>query len=180
MCAASRTGCLRPLTWHERLARSLLLSLAGLLGWLLAAPSLHARGIYEWREVNGTAVYSQWPRRPGEGTASRTLELDRTTGAQQEAATREPAPKLPAAPTARRAPAGVGAGVAAAQAAVQRAEHAWRAGLAPRPGERQHLVNGHSRLTGAYFHRIHALERAVADAHAALQKASAARDTLAP
>ena len=179
-CTASRTDSLRSSTWRGRLTRCLSLSLAGLVGWLLTAPSLHARGVYEWREANGTAAYSQWPPRPGDGTVVRTLELDRPTAAQRAEATREPAPDLPAAPTARRAPAGAGEGVATALAALQRAEHARRTGQAPLPGERQHLVDGHSRLTNAYFDRIHALETAVSDARAALQRASAARNNLAP
>ena len=99
--AARRTKYLRTPTWHARLARWLLLALAGFLVWLLTAPPVHAQTLYQWREANGAAVYSQWPPRDGEGIAVHALELSQLTGVQRAAATRVTVRGLPAAHAAR-------------------------------------------------------------------------------
>lgn len=160
--------------------RWLMLALMGFLLWLLTAPTVRAQALYEWRELNGTSVYSQVPPAAGEGTVVRKLALSELAGAQRATAARDGAQSLPATHAAHRARDGADERVAHALAALQRAERTLRAQQAPRPGERQHLVNGHSRLTSSYFDRIHALETAVAEARAALQAAYVARDTLVP
>lgn len=136
----------RPPWWSAgRLGRVLLLTLAGLLLWLLTAPSLQA-------------------------------------GPQQVGAADVAVQGLPAVQKAGGPRTQVEADLAItrAQAALQQARRALSAGQTPLPGERQHLVNGHSRLTSAYFDRIHGLEKGVTDARAALQASYAARDALVP
>ena len=100
--------------------------------------------------------------------------------AQRATAARVGVQSLPQTHAARRALAAADKRVERALAALQRAERTLRTQQAPRPGERQHLVNGHSRLTSAYFERIHALETAVGAARAELQAAYAVRDALVP
>ena len=136
--------------------------------------------LYEWREASGTAVYPQWPPRAGEGALVRTLDLNPPADAQRATAERVALQSSPAAPASPRVQASAAGVVGHALAALQRAERIMGARKAPRPGERQHLVNGHSRLTSAYFDRIHALQAAVAAARAGLRAAYAARDALVP
>ncbi len=162
------------------LARFSLLALVGFLLWLLTAPSLHAQALYEWRETDGRSVYSQWPPPASKGIVVRKLELNQLKGLQRATAARVAVQSLPAAHAAHRAQSRADNRVALALAALQRAEYTLRAQQVPRPDERQHLVNGHSRLTNAYFERIHALETAVGAARAELQAAYAARDALLP
>ncbi len=68
--------------------------------------------------------------------------------------------------------------VARALDALLAAERALRHGQQPLPGERRHLVDGHSRLTSAYFERLQALQTAVDKARSELQSAYAVRDAL--
>lgn len=168
----------KPVTRRQgRLGHGLLLVALGVLVWLGSAPTAHAQVLYEWREPGGTIVYSQMPPRPSDGVLLRSLKL-----AEMPAAERGPAARVVTA----SAPPGDGraawqradARVAAALASVRAAESAAREGQQPRPGERRHLVNGHSRLTQAYFERVSALGAGTAQARAALQAAYAARDAL--
>lgn len=129
-----------------RPARVSLLTLAGLLLWLLTAPALQA-GPQHWAAADATVQGLP---------ATRAASAGPRTQAEADLA------------------------VTQAQAALQQARRALSAGQAPLPGERQHLVNGHSRLTSTYFDRIHRLEKAVADARAALQASYSARDALVP
>ena len=152
----------------------------GFLLWLLTAPALHAQALYEWREADGTSVYSQWPPPAGKGTVVRKLELNQLKGLQRATAARVTVQSLPAAHAAHRAQSRADNRVALALAALQRAEYRLRVQQVPRPDERQHLVDGHSRLTNVYFERIHALETAVGAARAELQAAYDARDALLP
>ena len=157
----------------------ILLALLGLVVWLLSAPVLHAQTLYEWRQPDGTTVYSQWPPRSGQDIAVRTLDERELSGAQRAAAVRVGAQSLPPAHAANRALASSDLRIDQDLAALQRAERALRTGQVPRAGERQHLVNGHSRLTQAYFTRVSALESGVAQARATLRAAYATRDALA-
>jgi hypothetical protein len=61
-----------------------------------------------------------------------------------------------------------------AQNALQQAEQNLQAGLEPLPGERLGLVNGHTRLSPAYWARVRGLRLAVEEAHDRLDRATAA------
>jgi hypothetical protein len=65
-----------------------------------------------------------------------------------------------------------------AQAALERAEVALQNGRTPRSGERLGIVGGGSRLTQAYFDRIHNLELGVEQANRRVDKAYDARNEL--
>lgn len=173
-------GCRLRLTASDRVARRSLLALVGFLLWLLTAPALHAQALYEWREADGTSVYSQWPPPAGSGTVVRKLELNQLTGPLRATASRVAVQSLPVAHAAHRAQSRADSRVALALAALQRSEYRLRVQQVPRPDKRQHLVDGHSRLTSVYFERIQALETAVGAARAELQAAYAARDALLP
>ena len=164
---------------RSRLAHWLLVTIAALMLWLLSAPKLHAQTLYEWREPGGSVAYSQAPPRPQDGVLLRRIDLPTLVPDARRAATRvlahSSAPQTTAAVSLRRAD----ASVSKALAALQAAERALRHGQVPQPGERRHLVNGHSRLTQAYFDRISALEAAVTSARDALAAAYTARDNLA-
>ena len=159
--------------WPVRAGLALLLGVSG-------APALQAQTLYEWHERNGTVVYSQFPPAPKEGAAPRTIRLQDLAGPERATALRVAAQSVPAASPGRRPLALADARVGRAVSGLQRAEQALRGGQSPRPGERQHLVNGHSRLTKAYFDRIAGLEAQVARARAEVQAAYAQRDALVP
>ena len=156
-----------------------MLALLGLVIWLLSAPVLHAQALYEWRQPDGTTAYLQWPPRSGQGISVRSLDEGELSGARH-AAVRVGAQSLSPAHAANRTLANVDQRVEHSLAALQWAERALRSGQVPRAGERQHLVNGHSRLTQPCFDRISALESNVAQARTSLQAAHASRDALAP
>jgi hypothetical protein len=65
-----------------------------------------------------------------------------------------------------------------ALAGVQKAEKNLKSGRTPLPGERRGNVGGGSRLTQAYFDRIHQLELSVKEAKQRLDKAYQARNDL--
>jgi hypothetical protein len=146
--------------------------------WLSSGAALHAQTLYEWREPGGTVVYSQL--RPEDGSSVRTLVLRDLSGPSRTTALRVAVQSAPASLSARRALAVADGRVDRAIDRLQRAERAVRAGQEPLPGERQHLVNGHSRLTRAYFDRISLLENDVTQARAELQAAYAERDAVLP
>lgn len=170
-------GRLRLLVRRWRQWHGLLLAALGVLIWLATAPTAHAQVLYEWREHGGTVVYSQMPPRPADGVLLRSLKLAEMPAADQATAARIVAASAPPGDN-RDAWQRADARVAAALASLQIAERTARAGQEPRPGERLHLVNGHSRLTRAYFDRLSALDGAIAQARAALQTAYAERDAL--
>lgn len=149
----------------------------GVLIWLATVPTAHAQVLYEWREPGGTVVYSQMPPRPTDGVLLRSLKLAEMPAADQPTAARVASASAPPGDS-RAAWQAADARLTAALASVQAAERAAREGQRPRAGERRHLVNGHSRLTRAYFDRLSALDAATAQARAALQAAYAARDAL--
>jgi hypothetical protein len=62
--------------------------------------------------------------------------------------------------------------VVAAKDQLQQAEQALQAGLTPLPGERLGIVNGHTRLSPAYWQRIDKLRLAVEDAQDRLERAT--------
>lgn len=65
-----------------------------------------------------------------------------------------------------------------AQQQLATAERELEVGRTPLPGERRGNVNGHSRLTQAYFARIAALEQKVEEARQQLNEANVASRTL--
>lgn len=156
-----------------------MLVVLGCLIWLISAPSVHAQALYEWREPGGTIAYSQLPPRPEDGVLLRSLTLAELPPAGRAAAERVGAMAAPAGEGRVAAWQRADARVGAALARLQAAERAVRLGQQPRDGERRHLVNGHSRLSRAYFDRLAALEAEVARARDALQAAYAGRDALA-
>ena len=168
-----------PVRRRSRLAHWLFVTISALMLWLLSAPRLQAQTLYEWREPGGSVAFSQVPPRPQDGVLLRRIELPTLVPDARRTATRvlahSSAPQTTAAASLRRAD----ASVSKALTALQAAERAMRHGQAPRPGERRHLVNGHSRLTQLYFDRISALEGAVTGARDVLAAAYTARDNLA-
>ena len=115
-----------------------------------------------------------------EGATTRAIHLHDLTGTERATAVRVAAQSLPVAPPDQWPLALADARVGRAVSSLQRAEQALRSGQSPKPGERRHLVNGHSRLTRAYFDRISSSEAEVARARAELQAAYAERDGLIP
>jgi len=154
-------------------------ALAAVLGaalGLTAAPAVQAQEVLQWRQPDGTTVYSALPPAVG-ASAVREVHLAATpasaVAAQTTMASSDPTGATPS--ELRDAD----TQVARAHDALAQAERAVRAGQEPLPGERQRLVNGHSRLKSAYFDRIAALESAVARARAALRAAQSQRAALA-
>lgn len=143
---------------------------------LLGAPAAQAQQVLQWRQPDGTVAYSALPP-SAPARAVRELQLTASSAptATRPAAAAGDAP-VGATPRELR---DADAQVARARTALAQAEQAVRSGQEPLPGERQRLVNGHSRLTSAYFDRIAALEAAVARARAALRAAQAQRAALA-
>lgn len=68
--------------------------------------------------------------------------------------------------------------IISADKALVRSEKALQQGRTPLPGERTGKVGGGSRLTEAYFQRVHGLEAAVEQAKQRLDLAYAARNAL--
>lgn len=143
-------------------------------------PNVHAQTLYEWRAADGSTVYSQSPPEPGQGTVSRTLQLQDLDGLERATMLRVAARSANAADPLPQALRGADTRINHAITALMSAERALRTGQSPKAGERQHLVNGHSRLKQVYFDRIKALESRVVQARAELQAAYAARDALKP
>ena len=154
--------------------------------WLFAllavasGPALRAQTLYEWREPNGTVVYSQLAPLLKEGATTHAIHLHDLTGPERATAVRVAAQSLPVVPPDQRPLALADARVGRAVSGLQRAEQTLRGGQSPKPGERHHLVNGHSRLTQAYFDRIAGFEAQVARARVEVQLAYAQRDALVP
>lgn len=160
------------------LRHALVLSLLGIVLWVTTAPVAHAQELYEWREAGGTTVYSQTPPRPSQGVVQRRLKLADWPADQRAAATRALVRSAPPGDAKATALQHADARLTAALARAQAAERALALGQEPRPGEHRHLVNGHSRLTQAYFERLKSLEVTATRERASLQAAYAARDAL--
>lgn len=163
----------RALFARSRVWHAVMLVALGLLIWLVSVPTVHAQELYEWQEPGGTVVYSQLPPRPWDGVLLRRLKIAELPDVDRPAAARL---------AAVGAPANDGrddAKVAAALTLLQSKERSARDGQRPRAGERLHLVDGHSRLSRAYFDRLALLDTAVVRARDALQAAYAERDALA-
>lgn len=149
--------------------------------WLSIASGLHAQTLYEWRDANGTTVYSQLPPDAGLPGPVRVVVLPDLPPPQRAAAARMLVQSGPPAQDERRiALEQADARVQRAVEALQQAERALRQGQEPAPGERQGLADGHSRLTSAYFERLAELQGRIDRQRAELQAAYAARDALLP
>jgi hypothetical protein len=146
----------------------------------LAPASALAEHIYKYRMPDGTILY----------TDSESGFTDQYTKGKLEETLTEPSPapeEVDAAMQARRqaqaqnaneAAAAQANGVNAAYAmviaarqALQNAEQVLQAGLEPLPGERLGLVNGHTRLSPAYWARIRGLRLDVESAQDRLNRA---------
>lgn len=164
----------------EMRARGAFRALWSLGAGVFMLAGVHAQTLYEWRASDGSTVYSQSPPDPGQGIVSRTLKLQDLDGPERATALRVAARSANAADPLPQALRSADDRIGQAIIALKNAEQALRTGQSPKAGERQHLVNGHSRLKQVYFDRIKALESRVAQARAELQAAYAARDALKP
>jgi hypothetical protein len=167
-------------------AHAALLCLLVLLasGGAVAASASDAVKVYEWREANGVASYSQAP--PPAGTPGVTsLEVDtRHFTPAQAAAIKSYLAGLDAAQIAdaeryRQQVDAADQVVAAALQELTNAEAAFSQGRAPQPGDRVGNAGGGSRLRPEYFARQKALEHAVERARANLATAYRMRDQAA-
>ena len=91
--------------------------------WLFAllavasGPALRAQTLYEWREPNGTVVYSQLAPLLKEGATTRAIHLHDLSGPERATAVRVAAQSLPVAPPDQR-PLGLQMPVSAAPSAA--------------------------------------------------------------
>jgi hypothetical protein len=161
-------------------AHAALLCLLVLLasGGAVAASASDAVKVYEWREANGVASYSQAP--PPAGTPGVTsLEVDtRHFTPAQAAAIKSYLAGLDAAQIADAERYRQQVDAAALQE-LTNAEAAFSQGRAPQPGDRVGNAGGGSRLRPEYFARQKALEHAVERARANLATAYRMRDQAA-
>jgi len=144
-------------------------AMASVLLGLAAMPAL-GQHIYRYRMPDGTTLY----------TDSQSGYTDRYIKGKLEETLTEPSPTPPEVEDAMRANSasrarnandaaaarvqGVNAAyamVTEARQALQNAEAALQAGLEPLPGERLGIVDGHTRLSPAYWARVRGLRLAV-------------------
>ena len=156
------------------------LALVLLLGALWTAPAI-AQHVYKYRMPDGTILY----------TDSRSAFTDQYIKGKLEETLTEPAPTPQAVDQAMRArneasaqhaseaaqaaASGVDAAyamVVAARQELQQAEQTLQAGLEPLPGERLGLVDGHTRLSPAYWARVDNLRAGVENARDRLDRAT--------
>jgi hypothetical protein len=167
-------------------AHAALLCLLVLLasGGAVASPASDAVKVYEWREANGVASYSQAP--PPAGTPGvRSLEVDtRRFTPAQAAAIKSYLAGLDAAKSAeaegyRHQVDAADQAVATALRNLGSAEAAFSQGRVPLQGDRVGNAGGGSRLRPEYFSRQKVLEHAVERARANLATAYRMRDQTA-
>jgi hypothetical protein len=162
-----------------RIARIVVAS--ALLG-LATAPAL-AEHVYKYQMPDGTILYTdsmsgftdQYTKGKLEETLIEPTPSPEDTNAAMAA--RSAARAKYAQEAAQASAKGVNAAVAMvndAQQALQQAEQALQAGLEPLPGERLGLVNGHTRLSPAYWARVRGLRLAVEEARDRLDRAMTA------
>jgi len=139
--------------------------------------------IYKSTAPNGEVTYAWHPERGAirvERIVVETLSLEQRRAAMHLRVEEQNAERQTVANT-RLLEAqwrGVDREIGNAIAGVQQAEAALAEGREPRAGERLGKQGGGSRLTQAYFDRIHRLERAVEQARARLDHAYQARNAL--
>ena len=145
---------------------------------LLASPYLRAEVMFEWRETDGTVVYSDQRPTAAQGEITRTLTVKNLSDGNRAALVRLGSQTVPAEHPFRQMLVNADNTVAQAVTHLQQAESALQRGQVPQPGERSGLVNGHSRLNSTYFERIILLEAQVQEARLKMQSAYAQRDEL--
>jgi hypothetical protein len=140
--------------------------------------------VYIWTEPDGVTSYSQERPPAGQPFVTREVPTSTLTPAQRAAVQSQLARQgASAAADAGRFRSRVERADQKIDAAVRRlagAEQAVRNGREPQPGERIGLAGGGSRLRADYFDRQKALEQAVLDARAGLDKAYRDRLALTP
>ncbi|MCG6873751.1 MAG: hypothetical protein LJE97_01545 [Betaproteobacteria bacterium] len=158
------------------------IALAWSLLGLAATPAL-AQHVYKYRMPDGTTLY----------TDSQSGFTDQYIKGKLEETLAEPAPaptEVDAAMRARREARAMNASDAAkaqasgadsaygmlvaARQALQNAEQALQAGLEPLPGERLGIVDGHTRLSPAYWARVRKLREDVEAARDRVDRATSA------
>lgn len=147
-----------------------------------SAVTAHAESLYKWRGKNGVVTYSQTAPQGVDASAVETVNVTTLTPAQQRAALtllrkderagNEYARKL------EQSWKHVDAKISVALRDLHKAEAALKTGRAPQPGERLGNAGGGSRLTQAYFDRLHALEKKIDQARLALDNAYQERNAL--
>lgn len=154
-----RPGCAAACGWGWRIAIAALIA--------SATGIARAGTIYEFRACDGPVEYAQQAPEHDCGAPVRRFPW--------HAAVVFPAPANVDVASAAEAGAVTStdpsARVAHARLELRRAIAAQRNGQEPLPGERQHLVNGHSRLRQAYFDRLRSLQAAVDHARRVLDAA---------
>jgi hypothetical protein len=158
------------------------LALAGLLLGLSATP-VFGQHLYKYRMPDGTIQYtdsrSNFTDQYIKGTLEETIPEPPPAPSEADAAMRaRSAARVRNASDAAQA-AGQGADAAyamvvQAQQQLDQAQQALQAGFEPLPGERLGIVDGHTRLSDAYWARINGLRRAVDDARDRLDRANRA------
>ena len=166
---------------RERVGDKMRLTHASCLA-ALAIAATAAQGaevIYRSVAPDGEVTYSYKPQPGARETA--TIEIRTLSPEQRRAAQRlraeEQASSAGVAALDRQWRR-VDAEIIAAQKALARSEKALQSGRTPLPGERRGSVGGGSRLSEAYFQRLHGLEVAVEQAKQRLDRAYAARNAL--
>jgi len=147
----------------------------------LAATPAFAQHIYKIRLPDGTTLYtdsrSDFTDRYVRGKLEETITEPPPAPEQVNAAmrARNAARAQNASEATKAAASGVDAAyamVAAARQQLQQAEQALQAGFEPLPGERLGLVDGHTRLSPAYWARIEGLRQTVDAARDRLERAT--------
>jgi len=154
------------------------------LAWALlgcaAMPAL-AQPVYKYRMPDGTTLYtdgqSGFTDQYTKGKLEETLSEPAPPPDQVDAAmhARSEARKLNARDAEKAQKGGADAAYAMlvqARQALQNAEQALQAGLEPLPGERLGIVDGHSRLSPAYWARIDKLRQDVEAARDRVDRAT--------
>jgi len=132
--------------------------------WGVAADA--AGHYYQWTQADGTPMFSNLPPPPS--------VRDYVVHDLREWSLIQPKPRLVTGSNLQargllHETESPDADVALARQHLQAALRAQATGRTPLPGERQHLVNGHSRLRSSYFERQRDLDAAVAEATDELQ-----------
>jgi hypothetical protein len=149
----------------------------------LATAPAFAEHVYKYQMPDGTTLYtdsmSGFTDQYIKGKLEETLIEPTPTPAETNAAmaARSAARAKYAQEAAQAKANGINAAFAMvtdAQTALQQAEQALQAGLEPLPGERLGIVDGHTRLSPAYWARVRGLRLAVEEARDRLDRATTA------
>ena len=157
------------------------LSVVGFILSVLAPLSANAWELYEYRMRDGSVLYTDQVSTRGRFVEvlqepppdARRIEAERVAKLKHEAARAGRIASLRMAKLSR-----VEAEIRHATRALEAARAALKSGLEPLPGERLGTVGGHSRLSDAYWSRVHKLRQALKDARERLDDAYVARAAL--